>query len=203
MAESFLGPELLNAAGKATFTTAALDLVAGSHNITATYSGDANYSNSSVSMNEVVNQLGSTTLLIASANPTTYGQSVTFTATVNASVGAPTGTVTFLDGGVVLGSGMLNAAGQATFTTAALDLVAGSHNITATYSGDANYSNSSGTVNETVNQSSSTTSVIALANPTTYGPIANLYRHRQRLDRHTEWNGHLPRWQRPFLGLES
>ena len=119
--------------------------------------------------NEAVNQSSSTTSVITLANPTTYGQSLTFVATVSASVGTPTGTVTFLDGSAVLGSGTLNAAGQATFTTTALAFGAGNHIITAAYSGNANCNNSSGTVNETVNQSSSTTSVIALANPTIYG----------------------------------
>ena len=162
-----LGSGTLNASGQATFTTTVLAV--GGHNITATYSGDANYSASSGNLNETINQSGSTTSLIASANPTTYGQSLTFTATVSASVGTPTGTVTFLDGSVVLGTGTLNAAGQVTFTTTALALGAGSDTIIAAYSGDANYSNSSGTVNETVNQSSSTTAVFASANPTTYG----------------------------------
>ena len=51
-----------------------------------------------------------------------FGQSVTFTATVSDAGGTPTGTVTFEDGGSVLGSGPVNASGVATFTTKALAL---------------------------------------------------------------------------------
>ena len=135
-----------------------------------------NFGISSGNFNEAVNQSSSTTSLIASANPTIFGQSLTFTATVSASVSTPTGTVTFQDGSVILGSGTVNAAGQATFTTAAL--AASSHNITATYSGDANFGSGFGNLNEAVNQSGSTTSLISLAQPHDLWTIANLYCHR-------------------------
>jgi large repetitive protein len=60
------------------------------------------------------------------------------TATVTATgAGAPTGSVTFLDGATTLGTGTLNANGQATLTTATF--VAGKHTLTAMYAGDANY----------------------------------------------------------------
>jgi hypothetical protein len=48
-----------------------------------------------------------------------------------------TGTVTFSDREDILGIANLDASGKATISTAALS--AGAHNITATYSGDANY----------------------------------------------------------------
>ena len=62
---------------------------------------------------------------------------MTFTATITG-IGA-TGTVTFQDGGTVLGSGTLNN-GTATYSTS--DLSVGSHFITAVYSGDANFAGS-------------------------------------------------------------
>jgi fibronectin type 3 domain-containing protein len=78
--------------------------------------------------------LVSSTELTASPDPTaTYGTAVTFTATVT--TGA-TGTVTFYDGAMVLDTGTLSG-GQATFTCSTL--VAGSHSITATYTGNATY----------------------------------------------------------------
>jgi len=59
--------------------------------------------------------------------------SVTFTAKVTGF--SPTGTVTFFDGGMQIGTGTL-AAGTATFTTSSLAV--GSHSITAKYGGDPN-----------------------------------------------------------------
>jgi hypothetical protein len=78
--------------------------------------------------------------LISSADPSVFGQSVTFTATVAAHMGlvAPTGTVTFMDGTTALATLQLDAAGNASFTTAALER--GSHAITAVYNGSANVS---------------------------------------------------------------
>ena len=75
-----------------------------------------------------------TTSVQSSANPTTYGEGVTFTATVTP---VPTNgeSVTFMDGGTVLGSGALTG-GQASYTTSGTQLVAGSHSITAEYGGD-------------------------------------------------------------------
>ena len=61
----------------------------------------------------------------------------------------PTGLATFFDGAATLGSGVL-ASGKATFTTS--NLAAGSHSITATYSGDTNFTGSnSGPITQTVN----------------------------------------------------
>ncbi len=82
--------------------------------------------------------VATTTTLLVSPNPSVYGQSVTFTATVMANVldaGTPVGTVTFVDGSTTLGTATLDAYGQAVFTTSLL--AAGRHEITAVYSGDA------------------------------------------------------------------
>ena len=78
-----------------------------------------------------------TTSLSASANPSALGQSVTFTAAVT---GAPTGAVTFKDGGSTLGVGTLSTSFLATFATSSL--AAGNHTITAVYAGDTNYATS-------------------------------------------------------------
>ena len=78
--------------------------------------------------------------LTSSLNPSVVGQSVTFTATVQAVTGSgiPTGTVTFLDGTTVLQANVpLNAAGQASFSTTALS--PGQHFITVQYSGDSRF----------------------------------------------------------------
>ena len=88
--------------------------------------------------------LATTTTLGSSANPSYYGQPVTFTATVAATsspAGNPTGTVTFKDGSTTLGTGSLSTTGgvtTASYTTAALGVGSG-HSITAVYSGDSSF----------------------------------------------------------------
>ena len=73
----------------------------------------------------------------SSLNPSTYGGSVTFTASYAGSGPTPTGTVTFEDGATVLGASTLNS-GVATLTTTSLPAGA-SQTITAVYSGDSHY----------------------------------------------------------------
>jgi uncharacterized repeat protein (TIGR01451 family) len=121
--------------GIATFTTSSLD--AGTHTISAAYGGGDNYLvSASVPLTQIVIKAATTTTLTSNAASPTFGQPLTFTATVRSPGGTPIGTVTFADGTTVLGTGTL-AAGVATFT---LDtLAAGSHGITATYSGSGNF----------------------------------------------------------------
>ncbi len=91
-----------------------------------------------------------TTTVTSNHNSSTYGQLVTFTATVSGSCGTPTGTVTFMDGETTLGTGTLDGTGQATLSTAAL--TAGVHAITAIYGGYTNFAGSTSTaVNQVVN----------------------------------------------------
>ncbi len=85
-----------------------------------------------------------TTSLVSSPNPSDVGQSVAFTATVTPQQSfyklTPTGTVSFFDGTKSLGSSTLNGSATATLTTSKLAL--GTHNITATYNGDVNFTTS-------------------------------------------------------------
>jgi hypothetical protein len=83
-----------------------------------------------------------TTSVASSLNPSTFGQSVTFTATITTS-GTPTGTVTFKDGATTLGTGTVSG-GAATYTTSAL--TAGPHTITAVYGGDSGHGTSTSSV---------------------------------------------------------
>jgi hypothetical protein len=71
--------------------------------------------------------------LTSSLNPSLYGNSVIFTASVPAPA---TGTVVFYDGNTALGTGTI-ANGIATLTTSTLAV--GTHPVTAVYSGDADY----------------------------------------------------------------
>jgi cyclophilin family peptidyl-prolyl cis-trans isomerase len=117
-------------------------------------------------------QPSSSTAVTSSANPSSFGQSVTFTATVTPAAGAsgtPTGTVTFFDttSGTVLGTGTLDATGTATLATSALGV--GSHTITAPYGGDATFGAGSGTVTQTVNAAASATAVTSSAGTSSSG----------------------------------
>jgi len=125
--------------GQASVTTTGLAV--GSHTVMVTYGGDGNFNASaSASLTQTVNQAATATMLSSSANPSVFGQPVTFTATVSVvlpGAGAPTGTVTFKDGTTILGSAPLSGSLQASLTTSALQV--GTHTITATYSGDGNF----------------------------------------------------------------
>ena len=84
-----------------------------------------------------------TTSVTSSANPSVYGQSVTFTATVTGA-GTPTGSVQFKDNGAALGAPVNLAGSSANLTTSALTV--GTHTITAEYSGDSSFAPSTGTL---------------------------------------------------------
>jgi hypothetical protein len=155
--------------GTATFGTSSLSV--GGHSITVSYAGDSNFSGStSAVLSQTVNQDGSTTTIGSSVNPSVYGQSVTFTATVSANspgAGTPTGSVTFLDGSTVLATESLSG-GVATFSTSSLSV--GGHSITASYGSDTNFSGSTSTaVSQTVNKDGSTTTIGSSVNPSVYG----------------------------------
>jgi hypothetical protein len=101
--------------------------------------------------------------LAPSLNPAVVGQAVTFTATVRgpAGSGTPTGTVTFMDGNVVLGTFAVGADGTAMVTTSFA--TAGGHAITASYSGDANFAGSSQALTEQVNAPTAATTTTTLS----------------------------------------
>ncbi len=111
---------------------------------------------------QIVSQADSATSLTSSNSAPVWGQSVNFTATVTGAASVPTGSVTFKDGTTVLGSGTLNASGQASLTTSALSV--SSHAITAVYNGDASFKTSASTaINQSVNQASSSVNVTSPA----------------------------------------
>ncbi|PYX91026.1 MAG: hypothetical protein DMG67_11465 [Acidobacteria bacterium] len=76
--------------------------------------------------------------------------------------GTPTGTVTFFDGTNSLGTGTSAGAGSWTFNTSSL--TPGSHTITASYGGDANFQ-SSGSAGLVQNVSRTATTVAIAASP--------------------------------------
>lgn len=119
---------------------------AGSCTITASQAGDSNY-NAAPNVQQSFNiaKASTSTTVSSSINPSDFGQNVTFTATVTSGAGTPTGTVQFKDGNSNLGAPQpLNGSGVAQITTSTL--TAGTHTITAEYSGDATFLASSGTL---------------------------------------------------------
>ncbi len=102
-----------------------------------------------------IHQQTTTTTLNSSANPSTYGQSVNFTATVTGN--SPTGTVQFVVNSANFGSPVTLSGGSAT-TSSSSSLSVGTHTVTATYSGDAGNAGSTGTLTggQVVNQASQT-----------------------------------------------
>ena len=100
----------------------------------------------------------------SSLNPSPYGSSVTFTATLRLDA---TGTVTFTDGATTLGTGVI-ASGQATLTTSTL--APATHVIAAKYAGDTNYNGAtSATLSQVVNKAGGTPTVAVSPNPTPSG----------------------------------
>ena len=99
---AFAGTAVTDSSGVATLTdvptTGTTGTTTGS--VVASFAGDLANKLSFNSGDLVLSQDGSTTTLASSLNPSTFGQSVTFTATVAAATGTgtPTGSVTFKDG---------------------------------------------------------------------------------------------------------
>jgi uncharacterized repeat protein (TIGR01451 family) len=159
----------LDANGKATLTTSAL--TADKHFITASYSGDGNFSPGKSAVVQFVHANGSATALASSPNPSQVGQAVTFTATVTAvpaGSGTPTGMVTFQDGNTVLAQIPLNGSGIASFNTSGLAL--GSHSVTAAYASDTSFAASSGSrVQAVQNLNATATTATSSPNPSVLG----------------------------------
>lgn len=146
----------------------------GSHTITAPYAGDGNYNPAAGnSISQAVTQGASTDTVTSSAAPTTVGQAVTYKATLSGAGTTPTGTVTFMDGGLpMIGCGTAGvvslSGGSATCTVTYASTA--SHTITAPYAGDSNYTAATGnTLTEKVNPGTATDSVASSQNPASMG----------------------------------
>jgi hypothetical protein len=170
--DTLLGSAPLDPSGKATIP---VSLGIGTHALTVSFSGTIGFADSTSAAAAVtVNPAATTVALGSSLNPAVTGQAVTFTATVSAiAPGAttPTGTVTFQDGNVVLGTVAVGPGGTATFTTSFA--AAGGHVLTAVYNGDSNFEASRQALTEQVNapttRQATTTTLLASANPVVVG----------------------------------
>jgi hypothetical protein len=152
-----LGTSAVGITGIASISTT--KLTGGIHAITAMYSGNPVFAAStSNEIDQLVNEANTTTTLSLSPSDgqSTFGQSVTLTATVTGPQGTPTGTVNFEDGSTVLATVPVGASGIATFSTNALTV--GAHVLAALYSGsDSAASSASSTQAFSVSPAATTT----------------------------------------------
>ncbi len=137
----------------------------GTHSIVAVYQGGGGFAGSTSNAVQQVVQLPlSTTTVTSTPNPSVGGGQVTITATVGPSgPPAPTGTVSFTSNGSAI-SGCTSIAlnsGEAACISSALPV--GTDAIVAAYSGDSDYSPSSGSVTQIVNPVSSPLQFVAIA----------------------------------------
>lgn len=142
----------------------------GTYTIQISYAGDGNYqSASTISISLTIGLYAAPAITLASSlNPALVTASITFTATVSSSAGAPTGTISFLDGSTLLGATAI-ANGQVVYTTSSL--AAGVHSITASYSGDSSFSaGTSAALSELVQDFTVSTPT----SPTTNAPTATV-----------------------------
>ena len=156
----------------------------GTYNETATFSGDSIYNSSSSpeTNNFAIAPATTTTSVIAAPTTSTFGQSVTFTATIGAennfvkgrrNARKPmdvTGSVAW-SGNTACGSTAVtwdpvNLVGTASCTTTSLP--GGSDTVTATYAGDSNHSGSAGSASEQVNGASQTISCSGIPSSAVY-----------------------------------
>ena len=114
--------------------------VAGAHQLFVTYSGDFNYCAAGITFSLTVSRLGTSLSLASSTATSTPGAPVTFTTQIAPAtpkgIPDPTGQVQFLDGATAIGS-VTPVASKASLTVS--NLSGGTHQITAVYSGDANW----------------------------------------------------------------
>ena len=141
-------------------TAAALASNAGVYSIIPSVTGASlgSYTVTPVDGTLTVSQAASIMTFSSAEGSPGLGHGVILTASVASTTsGTPTGSVQFLDGGTVLGAGVLSPAGIATFT-ASFSTV-GAQTITAVYQGDINFTGSSATLSETVTAPTFTLSI--------------------------------------------
>jgi hypothetical protein len=134
-----LGTSGLQSDGSATFSTASLST--GTHTITATFNANGPFAGSTSSPISVTvsaapaNALPTLVSLTPSIGPSPSGSMLV--AVVNVPKAIPAGTVTFLDGGVILGMAQTNESGIASLRVAAL--ASGTHSLSASFGGQADF----------------------------------------------------------------
>ena len=144
-------------------------LLAGSHTITAEWVNANKYSTNSDNL--TVYKITPTLSVATSGTPSTYGGSVTSTATISGGVTGPpgpSGSITFDNNGQGMGTGSISGTSAAYSTSS---LTAGSHTITMVYPGDSNFNGvTSAGITQTVNKATPATGVFCNPSSLIYVP---------------------------------
>jgi hypothetical protein len=139
-------PAASSDSGSVVFTLPANRLPIGVNAVTVSYAGDTNYAPSAAAPITVTvtgsTQVASRTSLNLSAATVAPGGSYTFSATVSPTSPMPSGTITFASDGQLVTSPVPLISGSATISPPNIAITPGTHQITAIYSGDANYQSS-------------------------------------------------------------
>jgi sugar lactone lactonase YvrE len=144
---SVSGPATLGVSNLLTITGA------GTVTITANQAANSNYAAGTATQSIAIGKATVLVGAISSANPVFTQNAITLSASFNS---GPTGTVTFNDGSAAISAGCTNVPVTGNLASCVVDsasapLASGLHNITAVYSGDANYAaSSSAGISETV-----------------------------------------------------
>ena len=169
-----LGQAPVDASGFATLSTAAIP--GGTHPVSAYYEGSPNFAakGSSISANQTVQAVATSSSLASTPNPSAPGAPVTLTCTVTSPAGQPTGSVQFRDGTALLAT--VTQAGPATiWSTTTSTLTTGIHSLSCAYLGDGNFaSSSSAAISQQVGTIATTISVTATPATSTYGQSVTL-----------------------------
>ena len=128
-----------------------LPVATGIHQVDAQYSGDSFFSASGALVSLSAAKATPTISLTSTNNPSGYGTPISLIATITGVGLTPAGSVTFSDSGKQLGVVGL-AGGVATYSTS--NLVLGQHPITASYSGDGDYTTGTASLNQVVQAAS-------------------------------------------------
>jgi subtilase family serine protease len=154
---------------------------AGSHNLSAMFTGNSTLAASTGTMTLTVNQ-NVTALFISAPSTSTYGQAVAMNAKItrNPTIGSPlvslTGVVNFYDSGVLVGTATpIYESGYQVFNANInmYTLGAGSHSLSATYVGDANYASSS-SISLTTNIAKLTAPLTLSTTATSFNGVASI-----------------------------
>jgi autotransporter-associated beta strand protein len=181
-------PTLSATAGFAAAAGDSFTIITSAGGVTGTFAGLVNNALLSISgqvfaINYTVNQvvlvrtsIATMTTVGSSVNPSVFGQPVSFTATVtpiNPNFGTPTGTVQFQIDGANFGSPVMLSNGVAASGAISTLSVSG-HTVTAVYSGDPNFSTSTGMLTQNVNRASTSALVSVSPNPSVFGQLVTL-----------------------------
>ena len=168
----------VNSSGQATCKTSYDNT--GSDSVTATYSGDTNFSGSASGANrETISAAATASALGANVTTPVVSQKVTFTATVtpvSPGGGTPTGEVSFTDAaGTLCSSALSDTVPDHATCTVSFALI-GSDVVASAFAGSDNYTgSSSGTVSESVSKAETTTTLSTSAAPSVTGQALELY----------------------------